>query len=666
LGVVRSVVVLLVVVASAALASPLPAERNADAKTRILYSGDWTGRSQIFAVDPAGRAPLGQVTFGRTTGDCGPIACGFFAPTPSPDGRWLLYRGLEQAKYPEVVQPASRLWLAHADGSAPRLVARAAGQAAWTRDSTRFAYTAEDGLHVVQLRGLRNRRVSATASMCGVAWSPDGRSLASIDTTRGLVVVRGARARSLPVARGASGCRLAWSPDGQWIAVAGSENRIAGAPNPPDAAVVSLDGTKSRVIVGASGPAWSPNGRLLAYRGGDGIHVWNPATGEDRLIDRDVGFDLAWSPDGRSLAYVQGWMYLLYPAAESTGDIRTVTLSGQVHVVVAAARPYGGQITSLAWAGASTSVRYRAPVVPDGAFAGGPVAFIAGDDGRAALVACRHVFVWKVAQSTMTRVDPDEGAVDHPGSVDCLDQNSRAQIYGVGLAGDRVAWGEKAAGLGFAWKLRMTALERPPRTVDLATGYGALGTTENMPVGSGSLLAFNDFPGRVTTTVYRAEPSGCPCPALRTDPGPLYLDDVDAGRILAHGSNAIVVLDSTGAQLLSVASPVPPTYHPLLTAGLAGDDLVVLLDGELRDYDATIGSLRHDWPLPGVSYRGLQDTARGLAAYVDPGGVALVRLSDGATATVAPGSSAAFTDAGLVYADGARVHLVPFDQLPLR
>src|SRR6185503_21035234 len=88
LGVVRSVVVLLVVVASAALASPLPAERNADAKTRILYSGDWTGRSQIFAVDPAGRAPLGQVTFGRTTGDCGPIACGFFAPTPSPDGRW--------------------------------------------------------------------------------------------------------------------------------------------------------------------------------------------------------------------------------------------------------------------------------------------------------------------------------------------------------------------------------------------------------------------------------------------------------------------------------------------------------------------------------------------------------------------------------------------------
>src|SRR4029079_15479765 len=147
---------------------------------------------------------------------------------------------------------------------------------------------AEDGLHVVQLRGLRNRRVSATASMCGVAWSPDGRSLASIDTTRGLVVVRGARARSLPVARGASAGPLAWSPDGQWIAVAGSENRIAGAPNPPDAAVVSLDGNKSRVIVGASGPAWSPNGRLLAYRGGAGIHVWNPATGEDRLIDRDL------------------------------------------------------------------------------------------------------------------------------------------------------------------------------------------------------------------------------------------------------------------------------------------------------------------------------------------------------------------------------------------
>jgi len=632
-----------------------------------LYSGDWMGLTQIFAVDPGGRAPLGQVTFGRTTGACGPIACGLFAPAPSPDGRWLLYRGLEEGNYPEVVQPASRLWLAHADGSAPRLAARAAGQVAWTRDSTRFAYTAEDGLHVVQLRGLRNRRLSGSASLCGVAWSPDGRSLASVDTARGLVVVRGARARSLPVPRGASGCRLAWSPDGQWIAVAGSENRVAGPPNPRDAAVVSVDGTKSSVIVGASGPAWSPNGRLLAYVSGDGIHVRNPASGNDRRLDRDLGFDLAWSPDGGSLAYVQGWMYLIYPAAESTGDIRTVTLSGQVHVVVAAARPYGGQITSLAWARPSAGVRYRAPVVADGAFAGGPVALLAGDGGRAALVACRHVFVWKIAQSTMTRVDPDQGAVDHPGPVDCLDQNSRAQIYGVGLARDRVAWGEKAAGLGFAWKLRMTTLERPPRTVDLATGYGALGNTENMPVGSGSLLAFNDFPGRVTTTVYRAEPSGCPCPALRTDPGPLYLDDVDGGRILAHGTNAIVVLDSNGSQLLSVASPLPSTYYPWLRARLAGNDLVVLLDGELRDYDATTGGLLHTWTLPsGVRYMGLQDAARGLAAYVSPGGLALVRVSDGATAALAPGSSAAFTDAGLVYADGARVHLVPFDQLPLR
>jgi hypothetical protein len=62
----------------------------------------------------------------------------------------------------------------------------------------------------------------------------------------------------------------------------------------------------------------------------------------------------------------------------------------------------------------------------------------------------------------------------------------------------------------------------------------------------------------------------------------------------------------------------------------------------------------------------LQDAARGLVTHVLDGQVHLLRLSDGADAEVAQGSLARFTSSGLVYADGPRLRLVPFDRLPLR
>jgi hypothetical protein len=62
----------------------------------------------------------------------------------------------------------------------------------------------------------------------------------------------------------------------------------------------------------------------------------------------------------------------------------------------------------------------------------------------------------------------------------------------------------------------------------------------------------------------------------------------------------------------------------------------------------------------------LEDAARGLVVYVVDERVHLLRLVDGADAVVVQGSHARFMDAGLVYADGSRLRLVPFDRLPLR
>jgi hypothetical protein len=107
----------------------------------------------------------------------------------------------------------------------------------------------------------------------------------------------------------------------------------------------------------------------------------------------------------------------------------------------------------------------------------------------------------------------------------------------------------------------------------------------------------------------------------------------------------------------------------------------VVVRGQLRDYDATTGALTHAWPLPDVPSGGpcvgpfpspcasiqleLDDASRGLATYVLDGQVHVLRLADGADKSVGRGTLARFMDAGLVYADGADLHLVPFAQLPL-
>ena len=92
----------------------------------------------------------------------------------------------------------------------------------------------------------------------------------------------------------------------------------------------------------------------------------------------------------------------------------------------------------------------------------------------------------------------------------------------------------------------------------------------------------------------RADPGGCPCQTIASSPGPLTPFDVDAGRIVAGGDNATWLLDANGTRLLTL--PVPPR-----AAQLSGNDLVVLVPGELRDYDARSGGELHAWPLPDVS-----------------------------------------------------------------
>src|SRR5947207_9950538 len=110
---------------------------------------------------------------------------------------------------------------------------------------------------------------------------------------------------------------VAISPDGRWAAVEESEPLMAAEPSEWRTSVYLYaigdagQGAARRVETAASAPAWSPDGRWLAFgsnRSGK-RNVWRVALdgsgGAERLTDvtGELG-EFRWSPDGRQIAFV--------------------------------------------------------------------------------------------------------------------------------------------------------------------------------------------------------------------------------------------------------------------------------------------------------------------------------------------------------------------------
>lgn len=155
------------------------------------------------------------------------------------------------------------------------------------------------------------------------AWAPGGRRLAfavPYSSPRGpfvvgLFVVGSAGGKPRFLLRAAGMGELAWSPNGSTIALAAS---VPGAePYDPyrlftirlsDRRIVQL----TRVIfakTGDGGPRWSPGGRLIAFTRTEprrtSVHAVRPDGSGERLIADDA-VGPAWSSDGRRLAFAQG------------------------------------------------------------------------------------------------------------------------------------------------------------------------------------------------------------------------------------------------------------------------------------------------------------------------------------------------------------------------
>ena len=383
---------------------------------RLLYVGDWSGTRESTRWCPAGRRPPGQVTLSRTR--CGSSSdCRSFEPVPSPDGRYLVFSGDRCFK---------ALFVARADGSGRRRLATSNGAcpitpfgAAWAPDSSRVALRGVERSALPRQTDRANGSSARGHSRPGRGTAARSPTFAGANSWYGTAV---SSARSAPAAESS----FAWSPTGKWIAY-GSDRLVVVHPDgsgrrqlrdsyarapawSADGRYVAYSGREgldavdvvsgvSRVLSTkfTSGRAWSPRGHVLAFGSTDGLTLADARSAATRVLNLDRVAELAWASDGRSLAYVSP----VVPGLVFDGaDLRVTDLLGHGRTVVAADAIYGGHVNDVVWTRPPAATRYRPPtqrtiatVAPQELTAPWPVERLATDGDGIAYVSCGHVFV---------------------------------------------------------------------------------------------------------------------------------------------------------------------------------------------------------------------------------------------------------------------------------
>ena len=198
--------------------------------------------------------------------------------------------------------------------------------AAWSPDCTKIAYTGWTeryigAFYIASVDG--SDRVMVFDHGAGSpAWSPDGSKIAfdrgsgqwvKGDPVSHIFVVDADGSNLVQLTSGEFGDRSpSWSPDGKRIVFARQDlNNREGIYERYDdvfIAVMDADGSKLKTLTegGLSDgyPAWSPDGRWIAYDGGQDLWLMDTEGRNVRRITREYSPNgHSWSPDGKAIAY---------------------------------------------------------------------------------------------------------------------------------------------------------------------------------------------------------------------------------------------------------------------------------------------------------------------------------------------------------------------------